>query len=102
LSSEKKFFDEKIIFSQWFYSDQKGASTVFERLQQKLVSTVNKKRYFHTYFTVKKGCLNGLSMVVFCTIFQRCFNGDKKSCLKGLVKNMCFSGEKKTKHQAKA
>ena len=92
---KKKFFDdEKIIFPQWFCSDQKGASTVFERLQQKVVSTVNKKRCFHSYFTVKKRCFNGLSMVVFCTIFQRCFNGDNKSCLKGLAKNMCFSGEK--------
>jgi len=93
LSSEKRFFDdEKIIFPQWFYNDQKGASTVFERLQQKVVSTVNKKRCFHSYY----------SMVVFYTIFQRCFNGDKKSCLKGLAKNMFFSGEKKNKHQAKA
>ena len=63
---KKSCFDsENEVIPQWFYSDKKGVSTVFERLQKQVVSTVSKKRGFHSYFTVKKRRFDNLSIVVF-------------------------------------
>ena len=68
-SEKKKTFP---LFPQWFYSDKRGVSAVFEQEQKKLFPRL-KKRYFLGSFTVKRRCLTCLSMVVFPPLKQKMF-----------------------------